>query len=265
MEEIKFHLKKILKNRPLVCLTANNIYTAEILDDVCDIVLVGDSLGMVLYGENTTNKVTLDMMINHGRAVRKGIKKSILVVDMPKGTYEKSPLFALKNAKKMKKLTNCDALKLEGGSEISKIIKILVRNKIPVMSHIGLQPQKIPSKKKFKVLGKSDREARKIIKDLISIEKAGSFSVVLESVTENLANKINEISKIPVIGIGASNKCDGQILVTEDLLGLFYKSPKFVKKYENLRNKIRKAVKRYYKDVVNKSFPGKNNVYRWKY
>ena len=262
MEKIKFHLKKILKNRPLVCLTANNIYTAEILDEVCDIILVGDSLGMVLYGENTTEKVSLDMMINHGRAVRKGIKKSILVVDMPKGTYEKSSSLALKNAKKIKKLTGCDALKLEGGSEISKTIKILVRNKIPVMSHIGLQPQKISSKKKYKVLGKSDRELRKVIKDLISVEKAGSFSVVLESVTEKLANKINKISKIPVIGIGASNKCDGQILVTEDLLGLFDKSPKFVKKYENLRAKIRKAVKRYYNDVKYRVFPNKNNVYK---
>ena len=262
MKKIKLIIKKILKNRPLVCLTANNIYTAEILDDVCDIILVGDSLGMVLYGENRTNKVSLDMMINHGRAVKKGIKKSILVIDMPKGTYEKSPLLALKNAKKIKKLTNCDALKLEGGSEISKIIKILVRNKIPVMSHIGLQPQKISSKKKYKVLGKSERELKKVIKDLISVEKAGSFSVVLESVTEKLANKINEISKIPVIGIGASKKCDGQILVTEDLLGLSYKSPKFVKRYENLKSKIKNAVNQYYQDVVKGNFPSKNNIYK---
>ena len=262
VRSIESRIKKILKNRPLVCLTANNIYTAEILDEVCDIILVGDSLGMVLYGENTTEKVSLDMMINHGKAVKKGIKKSIMVVDMPKGTYEKSSSLALKNAKKIKKLTGCDALKLEGGSEISKTIKILIRNNIPVMSHIGLQPQKISSKKKYKVLGKSEREIKKVIKDLISIEKTGSFSVVLESVTEKLANKINKISNIPVIGIGASNKCDGQILVTEDLLGLFDKSPKFAKKYENLRAKIRKAVKRYYNDVKYRVFPNKNNVYK---
>jgi Ketopantoate hydroxymethyltransferase len=141
-------------------------------------------------------------------------------------------------------------------------VKILVRNKIPVMSHIGLQPQKISNKKKYKVLGRNVSEEKKIIKDLLSVEKAGSFSVVLESVTENLANKINKISKIPVIGIGASSKCDGQILVTEDLLGLLSKSPKFVKNYENLRIKTKKAVKKYYRDVVSRKFPGKYNIYK---
>ena len=152
---------------------------------------------------------------------------------MPKGTYNRTSSLALKNARKIKKITKCDALKLEGGSEISKTIQVLVRNKIPVMAHIGLQPQKISSKKKYKVLGKLDKEKKKIIKDLKSVEKAGSFSVVLESVTEKLANEINKISKIPVIGIGASNKCDGQILVTEDLLGLTNRIPKFAKKFIN--------------------------------
>ena len=254
-------IKLILKKRPLVCLTANNIYTAEILDNFCDIILVGDSLGMVVYGENTTSKVTLDMMISHGKAVRKGIKKSIMVVDMPKGTYEKSSLLALKNAKKIIKLTRCDALKLEGGTEIIKSIKILKKNNIPVMSHIGLQPQKISNKKKFKILGKKNIEEKQVIKDLTSVEKAGSFAVVLESVTQNLAKKINRISKIPVIGIGASKNCDGQILVTEDLLGLFEKSPKFVKRYENLRYKIQTAAKKYRSEVIKGVFPGKNNIY----
>ncbi len=255
-------IKLILKKKPLVCLTANNTYTAEIIDNYCDIVLVGDSLGMVVYGENSTNKVTLDMMISHGKAVRKGIKKSIMVVDMPKGTYEKSSLLALKNAKKLKKLTRCDALKLEGGSKIIKSIKILKKNNIPVLSHIGLQPQKIFNKKKFKVLGKKISEERNVVKDLVSVQKAGSFAVVLESVTQNLSKKINKISKIPVIGIGASKNCDGQILVTEDLLGLFKKSPKFVKRYENLRNKIQIAVRKYRNDVVKRTFPGKNNIYK---
>ena len=255
-------LKLILKKRPLVCLTANNIYIAKILDDICDIVLVGDSLGMTVYGESITNKVTIEMMINHGKAVRKGIKKSLMVVDMPKGTYEKSIPLALKNAKKIIKLTNCDALKLEGGFKINKLIKILVRNNIPIMSHIGLQPQKVFNKKEFKVLGKNKKEEKKIINDLISVEKAGSFAVVLESVTEKLAKKIHRISKIPVIGIGASKDCDGQILVTEDLLGLFDKSPKFVKKYENLRFRIKNAAKKYYVDVVKNKFPCKNNIYR---
>ena len=255
-------IKLILKKKPLVCLTANNIYTAEILDDICDIILVGDSLGMVVYGDSRTNKVSLDMMINHGKAVRKGIKKSLMVVDMPKGTYENSTSLALKNAKKLKKLTNCDALKLEGGYKIIKLIKILVKNNIPVISHIGLQPQKISNKKDFKVLGKTMKEENKIMNDLLAVEKAGSCAVVLESVTENLAKKINKISKIPVIGIGASKHCDGQILVTEDLLGLFKKVPKFVKKYENLRFKIKRAVKKYCSDVVKNKFPSKNNIYR---
>ena len=254
-------LKKLSKHKPLVCLTANNTFIAKILDNFCDIILVGDSLGMVVYGEKTTQKVSIDMMINHGIAVRRGIKKSLLVVDMPRGTYEKSSSLALKNAKKIKKLTKCDALKLEGGSKISKTIKILVRNKIPVMSHIGLQPQKISNYKKYKVLGRLIKEEKKIINDLKSVEQAGSFSVVLESVTENLANKINKISKIPVIGIGASNKCDGQILVTEDLLGLLNKSPKFAKNYENLKSKIAKAVKKYSRDVIKRNFPSKNYTY----
>ncbi len=262
MQNIKLLLKKKLKNKPLVCLTANNVYTAEILDDFCDIMLVGDSLGMVVYGEKNTNKVSLNMMIDHGRAVRKGIKKSILVIDMPKGTYEKSPSLALKNAKKIRKFTNCDALKLEGGKKIFEIIKILVKNKIPVMSHIGLQPKKISNSKNYKVLGKSYKEEIRVIKDLKSVQNAGSFSVVLESVTENLANKVNKISKIPVIGIGASNKCDGQILVTEDLLGLLSKSPKFAKKYESFRNKIRRAVTKYSKEVQTRKFPSKYNTFR---
>ena len=255
-------IQLILKKRPLVCLTANNIYTAEILDNICDIILVGDSLGMVIYGEKSTNKVSLNMMINHGKAVRKGIKKSLMVVDMPKGTYEGSTALALKNAKKLKQLTNCDALKLEGGFKIIKLIKTLTKNNIPVMSHIGLQPQKISNQKNFKVLGRTKKEERKIIKDLLSVEKAGSSAVVLESVTEKLAKKINKISKIPVIGIGASKNCDGQILVTEDLLGLFKKVPKFVKKYENLRLKIKFAVKKYREDVIKKKFPSNSNIYR---
>tara|TARA_Y100001970_G_C14112061_1_gene791436 strand:- start:216 stop:1004 length:789 start_codon:yes stop_codon:yes gene_type:complete len=258
----KLLLKKKSKIKPLVCLTASNTYTAEILDDFCDIILVGDSLGMVVYGDKTTKKVSLDMMINHGKAVRKGIKKSILVIDMPKGTYEKSPSKALKNAKKIKKFTKCDAIKLEGGSKIRKSIKILVKNNIPVMSHIGLQPQNFSNNKKFRVMGRSKNEEKKIIYDLRSAEMAGSFSVVLESVTKNLANKINKISKIPVIGIGASNKCDGQILVTEDLLGLLDKSPKFAKKYENLRLKIKIAVKKYRSEVLKRSFPSKNNTFK---
>ena len=260
-EKIKKILLKKDKSK-IVCLTAYSKQIAKILDKYCDIILVGDSMANVLYGYKNTHKISLENIIQHANSVRTGVKKSLLVSDMPKGTYEKSPSLGLKNARKILKLTNCDALKLEGGTKIIKLIKILVKNKIPVMSHIGLQPQNISDKKKFKVLGKTSKEEKKIINDLISVEKAGSFAVVLESVSESFAKKINKISNIPVIGIGASKNCNGQILVTEDLLGLFNRSPKFVKRYESLRIKIKRAVQKYYKDVVKGQFPGKNNIYR---
>lgn len=255
-------IKKILKKRrPLVCLTANNAYTAKMLDGVCDIILTGDSLGMVVYGFNSTRNVTLEMMLNHAKAVGNVIKKSIFIVDMPKGTYENSIKIAVKNAKKIIKTSGCDAVKLEGGAKISNIIKGLVKKNIPVMGHIGLQPQAISSPNKYKVVGKTKHQTTKVLNDLKSIENAGAFSVVLETVTQKLANTICKVSKIPVIGIGASNKCHGQILVTEDLLGLFDKTPKFVKKYDNFKARALRAIKNYHVDVVKRKFPGKKNIY----
>jgi 3-methyl-2-oxobutanoate hydroxymethyltransferase len=254
-------MKKIFfKNRPIVCLTAYNKFFAEIIDDFCDLVLVGDSLGMAYYGRSSTQSVKLEEIINHAKSVRLGIKKSIMVVDMPYGTYL-NKLDAKKNASKIIKETKCDAVKLEGGEEIYEIIRYLVKKKINVMGHIGLLPQKIKSKKNFKVTGKSDLEVKKLLRDTKIIQDAGVFSIVLEAVKFNTCKKILKIAKVPIIGIGASKDCDGQILVLEDMLGLFESVPKFVKKYLNLRSHIKNSVKKYALDVRTKKFPSKKNIY----
>ena len=249
------------QRRPLVCLTAYNKHMATILDPFCDLLLVGDSLAMVLYGETSTYNVFLQTMIEHGKSVVKGCSKSIIIVDMPKGTYEVSAIVALKNAKKILKETGCDGVKLEGGVKISHTIKLLVKNKIPVMGHIGLMPQQVKHPKNYKVKGRSLDEQKLIINDLMAVEKAGAFSVVIEAVTEKLANKLTKLSKIKTIGIGASKKCDGQILVTEDLLGFFSKNAKFVKKYADISGFISKAIKKFKSDVIKRKFPSKKNVY----
>ena len=254
-------MKKIIfKSKPIVCLTAYNKYFAEKLDKFCDLILVGDSLGMAYYGDSSTRNVSLEDIIRHGKSVRKGIHKSIMVIDMPHGTYS-SPRNAKKNALKIIKETKCDAVKLEGGKEIRSIVSYLVKNDINVMGHIGLQPQKIRSKKKYKILGKTIFEQKKILNDLKSIQNAGVFSIVLEAVQESLAKKVVRASSIPIIGIGASKDCHGQILVTEDMLGLFDKVPRFVKKYLNLKSQIEKAVKKYSLDVKKRKFPTKKNIY----
>jgi len=249
------------QKRPLVCLTAYNKHMATIVDPFCDLVLVGDSLAMVLYGETSTNNVSLQTMIEHGKSVVKGCSKSIVIVDMPKGTYEALPKVALKNAKKILKETGCDGVKLEGGVKISDTIKLLVKNKIPVMGHIGLMPQQVKHPKNYKVKGRSLDEQELVVNDLKAVEKAGAFSVVIEAVTEKLANKLTKLSKIKTIGIGASKKCDGQILVTEDLLGFFSKNAKFVKKYADISGFISKAIKKFKSDVIKRKFPSKKNVY----
>jgi len=257
-KKIKIFCKQ---KRPLVCLTAYNKHMATIVDPFCDLVLVGDSLAMVLYGEISTNNISLQTMIEHGKSVVKGCSKSIVIVDMPKGTYEATAKEALKNAKKILKETGCDGVKLEGGVKISHTIKLLVKNKIPVMGHVGLMPQQVEHPKDYKVKGRSLEEHELIINDLKAVEKAGAFSVVIEAVTENLANKLTTFSKIKTIGIGASKKCDGQILVTEDLLGFFSKNAKFVKKYADINSFISKAIKKFKSDVIKRKFPSKKNVY----
>ena len=254
-------MKKInLNKKPIICLTSYNKFFAEIADQYCDIVLVGDSLGMAYYGDTSTRSVSLNDMIRHAKSVRLGVQKAMMVVDMPYGTY-KNPLLAKKNALRIIKETKCDAVKLEGGKEIKHIIQHLIENKINVMGHIGLLPQKVRSKKDYKIKGINSAEKNKILKDLKNIQEVGVFAIVLEAVKNEAAEEVMKLSKVPIIGIGASKKCDGQILVMEDMLGMFKKVPKFVKKYSNLRGYIKKAVKEYAKDIKNKKFPTKNNIY----
>ena len=254
----KFKKLIVKKNKTkIVSLTAYSKNVASILDNYCDIILVGDSLGSVLYGYKSTREVNLDMMIEHSKSVRMGIKKALMVVDMPYNTYRNSKE-ALKNAKKIILKTKCDAVKLEGGKKIYEIVKTLIKNKIPVMGHLGLLPQ---SDKKFKFKGKKKTEKDRIIKDSQLLEKAGVFSIVLECVETSLAKIITQNIKVPTIGIGASKYCDGQILVFDDLIGLNPMNFKFVKKYANIRNEISKAVLKYSKEVKKIKFPNKKNSY----
>ena len=251
-------IEKIIKKKnksKIVSLTAYSTSVAKILDKYCDITLVGDSMANVLYGMKNTHKIKLNTMIEHSISVRKGIKKSVLVVDMPKGSY-KNPYQAKKNAKLIFKKTKCDAVKIESNNKNFKIIKEIKKAKIPVMGHIGFTPQ---FNNKFKVRGRTSKEISKLIKEAISIEKAGAFSIVLECVTPFAAKIITKKLKIPTIGIGSSSYCDGQILVTDDVLGLSGFYPKFVKKYINLNASIEKAVKQYSKDVKKKIFPKNKN------
>ena len=254
-------IRKILnkKNKtPIACLTAYTKITARIADKYCDVILVGDSLGMVLYGMKSTRDVKLDTMILHAKTVKKFARKSLVVFDMPYKTYLNKST-AYNNAKKIIKLTRCDAIKLEGGIEIVNIIKHLTSKGIPVMGHVGLLPQ---TSKKFKVKGRGATQKNKIFNDAIAISHSGAFAIVIECVVEDLAKKITTTIDIPTIGIGASKYCDGQILVTEDILGLSDFTPKFVKKYVNLNKVIENAVKNYVKDVKMKRFPSIKNVYK---
>ena len=224
---------------------------ASILDKYCDLVLVGDSLGSVLYDFKSTKEVTLDTMINHSKSVRLGVKKSLFVVDMPYNTYRNSKE-ALKNARLVMKKTKCDAVKLEGGKRIISIVKSLVKNKIPVMGHLGILPQ---TEKKFTYKGKKLAERKRILKDAKLLEEAGIFSVVLECIETKLAKKITEQLNIITVGIGSSANCDGQVLVTDDLIGLSQNKFRFVKKYANLNQIINSAVKKYKSEVLKKQFP----------
>jgi 3-methyl-2-oxobutanoate hydroxymethyltransferase len=241
----------------IVCLTAYSKNIASILDNFCDIVLVGDSLGSVLYNYKSTREVTLSSMIEHSKSVRMGIKKSLMVVDMPHNTYRNSKE-ALKNAKRIILKTKCDAIKLEGGRKIYNIVKVLIKNNIPVMGHLGLLPQ---SDKTFKFKGKKKSERNNILNDAKLLENAGVFSIVLECVESSLAKKITDEIKIPTIGIGASNNCDGQILVFDDLVGLNPIDVRFVKKYVNIRKELKIAVSNFSKEVKRKKFPLKKHSY----
>ena len=257
----KLTIKKILnkKNRtPITCLTAYSKAIAQIADKYCDIILVGDSLGMVLYGMKSTKEIKIGTMILHCKAVKNFTKKSLVVFDMPYKTYE-NKFIAYKNASKVMKLTKCDAIKLEGGKKIVNIIKYLTMKGIPVMGHVWLLPQ---TSSNFKVRGKNFVQRKKIFDDAKAISKSGVFAMVLECVVEDLAKQITSKVSVPTIGIGASKYCDGQILVIDDMLGLSDYYPRFVKQYSNLKKIIEKSVKNYVKDVKLRKFPSNKNVYK---
>ena len=250
---------KSLKNRSkIVCLTAYSKNIAEVIDQFTNIILVGDSLGSTLYNFNSTRSVTLEMMIKHSISVRQGIQNSLMVVDMPYNTYNNTSQ-ALKNCKKVMKLTKCDAVKIEGGLNKIKIIKNLIKNKIPVMGHLGILPQSL--KGKFKSKGKSIKEKNELIRDCKLLEDAGVFSIVLECVERKLAERITNLIKIPTIGIGSSNKCDGQILVSDDILGLTESKMRFVKKFVNLKKLIAYGAKKFKNEVKSKKYPSQKHTY----
>lgn len=246
---------------PIVSLTSYHAHTAAIVDKYADFILVGDSLGMVMHGMESTIGVPLDLMIMHGKAVVRGTEKALVVVDMPFGTYEEGPSVAFRNAAKIMKETGCGAVKLEGGKRMAETIHFLVERGIPVMAHIGLTPQSSHVMGGFKTQGKDKAGWDAIIEDAKAVAEAGAFSVVVEGVVEDLADKITEACPIPTIGIGASANCDGQILVLEDMLGLNEWTPKFVKVYGDLGPAIERAVKTYAEEVKDRSFPGPDNTY----
>ena len=251
-KKISDFIKKKNKTK-LVTLTAYSKNIASVLDNYCDLILVGDSLGSVLYNYKSTREVTLNTMIEHSKSVRMGIKKSLMIVDMPHNTY-RNPKEALKNAKLIMKKTKCDGVKLEGGKKIINTIKTLVKNNIPVMGHIGVLPQ---SDKTFKFKGKKKSEKENIMRDAKLLQEAGSFCMVLECVETSLAQQVTQSVSVPTIGIGASNNCDGQILVFDDLIGLNPIKFRFVKKYANINREISKAVSKYATDVKTRKFPSK--------
>ena len=243
--------------KKIICLTAYSKNIAKILDKHCDLVLVGDSLENVLYGMKNTHKLSLETIIKHAKSVRLGIKKSLLVVDMPKDTY-KTPRQAKKNAKLILQKTGCDAIKIENTNKNLDIIKFLTKSKINVMGHVGYTPQ---FKKKFKVEGQNKKDQKKLLNQSKQIEKAGAFSIVLECVSKVASKKITKNLKIPTIGIGSSSFCDGQILVTDDIIGLSGFYPKFVKKYIDLGKIIENVIKQFKRDVKLMKFPKSKNSY----
>tara|TARA_B100000965_G_C19478586_1_gene707467 strand:+ start:160 stop:933 length:774 start_codon:yes stop_codon:yes gene_type:complete len=257
MSKIKRILKKKNKSK-IVCLTAYSKNIAEEVDKYVDIILVGDSLGSVLYNYSSTRKVTLTEMINHSKSVRLGVKKSLMVVDMPFKTYTTKNI-ALKNAKRILKETKCDAVKLEGGKKIIKQVKFLIKNKIPVLGHLGLLPQSV--KGKFKSKGKTNKEIKQLMSDALLLQKTGVFAIVLECVKTQIAKQITNDLKIPTIGIGSSVHCDGQVLVTDDLIGLNQTNIKFVKKFLNVKKYINSGLRKFASEVRSKKYPTKKHSY----
>ncbi len=246
---------------PIVALTSYHTHTAAIADRHVDVLLVGDSLGMVMHGFESTLPVPLDLMILHGRAVMRGAKKSLVVVDMPFGSYEESPAQAFRNAARVMKETECGAIKIEGGKRMAETIHFLGERGIPVMAHIGLTPQFINVFGGHKTQGRTRDKWAVIEEDAQAIADAGAFAVVMEAIVEPLAAKITKSLPIPTIGIGASAACDGQILVMEDMLGLSPRVPRFVKEFGKVGEAIERAIAMYAEDVRKRQFPGPDNTY----
>jgi 3-methyl-2-oxobutanoate hydroxymethyltransferase len=246
---------------PIVALTSYHAHTARLLDKHCDVILVGDSLGMVMHGLETTLPVTLDMMILQGRAVMRGSQRALVVVDMPFGSYEASKEQAFMSAARVLKETGCGAIKVEGGRRMAETIGFLVERGVPVMAHVGLTPQAINSLGGFRAQGRDPADWGPFEEDARAVAAAGAFSVVLEAMAEPLAARLTKEIAIPTIGIGASAACDGQILVLEDMLGLSPRVPKFVKRYTDLGPSIDKAVADYAREVRSRAFPTSEHVY----
>jgi 3-methyl-2-oxobutanoate hydroxymethyltransferase len=246
---------------PIVCLTSYHAHTARLVDRYCDVILVGDSLGMVMHGFETTVPVTLDMMILQGHAVMRGSQRALVVVDMPFGSYEQSKEQAFASCARVLKETLCGAVKLEGGRRMAETIAFLVERGVPVMGHVGLTPQSINTIGSFRAQGRDADDWAPIEADAKAVADAGAFSVVVEAVAEPLGRRITEQVAIPTIGIGASPACDGQILVLEDMLGLSPRLPKFVKRYGELGPGIERAISDYAKEVRSRAFPGPEHVY----
>src|SRR5579883_212390 len=246
---------------PIVMLTSYHAHTARILDRYCDVILVGDSLGMVMHGLETTVPVTLDMMILQGHAVMRGSRRALVVVDMPFGSYEQSKEQAFASCARVLKETGCGAIKLEGGRRMAETIAFLVERGVPVMGHVGLTPQSINTIGAFRAQGRDEADWGPIEADAKAVAEAGAFAVVIEAVAEPLGRRITETLPIPTIGIGASVACDGQVLVLEDMLGLSPRVPKFVKRYGDIGPGIEAAIAAYAKDVRARAFPGTEQVY----
>jgi 3-methyl-2-oxobutanoate hydroxymethyltransferase len=248
--------------QPIVMLTAYTMRMAQLLDPHCDMLLVGDSLGQVIYGLPSTIPVTLEMMCGHGAAVVRGSWHALVAVDMPFGSDERSPADAFESASRVMKETGCAAVKLEGGEAMAETIHFLTRRGVPVVGHVGLTPQAVNVLGGYGARGRGEEEARKIIADARAIADAGAFCIVVEGVLEGIASEVANSVAPPVIGIGASAECDGQVLVTEDMLGLFERTPRFVKRYDDLAARIGEAAAAYADEVRSRSFPTADQTYR---
>ena len=249
---------------PIVSLTAYTMRMAQLLDPVCDFLLVGDSLGQVIYGLPSTIPVSLEMMCAHGAAVVRGSWHALVAVDMPFGSYEESPEQAFRSAARILKETGAAAVKLEGGEAMAETISFLVRRGIPVIGHVGLTPQAVNVLGGYRARGRDDAEAAKVIADARAVADAGAFCIVIEGVMEEIAAEATKAVACPTIGIGASASCDGQILVTEDMMGMFERTPRFVKRFGDLASEISAAAASYAADVKSRAFPTEEQIYRGK-